>query len=382
MVTKSSENMMRQGKGMLDKASYLLLAAVLITGLAHSPVAGSPVRLRVNTSHGLENARGAVADAGMNLDSEVSVTPSSPDNGQSFLPPDRFLADGESVGATILSSSFSGWDYLFDSVLYTRLAGKGMLHVYAYVPKSAQPDNAPPPAAFATVNRIGGKTGGGIEFGVPDGYMNGKGGSTSSSGAAAQLAGLMACLKFSHPSWNWFDVKAALRSTASNYATGYDPRNFGYGTLDYPAANGLRDAAALPLFPPAVVLLPQRGNSLRFFVNSFRQSRRVADVLFKFAAPPSRQMKELTLAEISALGGQLVFSGDPPVRSNIFSYRVTADETAFFVWLAKSAHDRFSRIESYSIIGPVVLKFVVPPIYGPRLKKPGRKIPGGSPTEH
>ena len=360
---------MRQGKGMLDKASYLVLAAVLIAGLAHSSVAGTPVRLRVNTAHGLENARGAVADAGLNLDSEISVTASSPDNGQSFLPPDRFLTDGESVGATILSSSFSGWDYLFDSASYTRLTGKGMVHVYAYEPRTAQPADAPPPAAFATVNRIGGATGGGIEFGVTDGYMGGKGAGATPSAATAQLAGLMACLKHRHPSWNWFDVKAALRATASNRATGYDPLNYGYGAIDFHAADSLTDAVTLPLFPPSVVVLPQRGNSLRFFVNSFRQSRRVADVLFRFTSPPRRQVTELTSAEIAALGGQQVFSGNPPAQSNVYSYRVTASETAYFVWLARDARGRFSRIEPYSVIGPVTVNFRVPPIYGPRLNR-------------
>lgn len=347
----------------------MLLAAVLIGCITHLAAAGTPVRLRINTTHGIENARGAVADAGLNLVSEVSVTPSSQDNGRSFLPPDRFLADGEGAGATILSSSFSGWNYLFDSALYTRMAGKGMLHVYAYVPLSEPPANVAPPAAFSTVNKVGGKTGDGIEFGVPDGYMNGKGGSDTPSGVTAQLAGLMACLKYSHPSWNWFDVKAALRATASNHETGYDPRYYGYGIIDFPAANGLKDAQALPLFPPSAIALPQRGNLLRFFVNSFRQSRRVEDALFKFASPPARQFRELSLSELTALGGRLVFSGDPPPNSNVFNYRVTTDETAYFVWLAKDARGRFSRIEPYSVIGPIKLSFVVPQIYGPRLKK-------------
>lgn len=356
---------------MLRNAFYLVLAAVVFGSITLTAVAGTPVRLRINTMHGLENARGAVTDAGLKLGSEVSVTPSSPDNGRSFLPPERFMADGEAVGATILSSSFSGWNYLFDSALYTRMATKGMLHIFAYEPLTAQPSHAPPPSAFTTVNRIGGKTGDGIEFGVPDGYMNGKGGSNTPSGVTAQLAGLMACLKYHHPSWNWFDVKAALRATASNHATGYDPRNYGYGIIDFSAANVLKDTHVLPLFPPSAVVLPQRGNLLRFFVNSFRQSRRTEDALFKFASPPARQLKELSLAEIQALGGQLIFSGDPPANSNVFSYRVTTDETAFFVWLAKDAQDRFSRLESYSIIGPIKLRYSVPPIYGPRLRKPG-----------
>jgi hypothetical protein len=57
---------------------------------------------------------------------------------------------------------------------------------------------------------IGGTTGGGIEFVVPTNYTHGKGQSASPSGVTAQVAGLLACLKYRHPSWIWFDVKAAV----------------------------------------------------------------------------------------------------------------------------------------------------------------------------
>ena len=349
----------------LSLAGCLLVSLTPALSLAPGGAGAGAVGLRINTSHGLEAARGSVLDAGLDPSTEVRVTPSSPDQ-RSFLAPGPFIEDARSVGATILSSSCSGWQSIYDSLLYQKLAQNGMVHVYAYEPHRPQPENAPPPAAFTTVNRIGGLTGHGIEFGVPVGYLHGKGQSDTPSGVTAQLAGLMASLKFRHPSWNWFDVKAALRCTAGNYPTGYNPRNYGYGAIDYPAANALHDAKALPLFPPAAVIHPQRGDLLPFSVNPFRQSRRAADALFKFKSAPAPQLKELSLSEIVALGGQLVLLGDSAKKGNAASYRVAAAESVYFVWLTRDAAGRFSRIEPYSILGPLHLAPQAP--FGPRIR--------------
>jgi len=352
------------GKVLLLAVTLLLLALCL----DQSVDAATPIGLRINTSHGLDNAMGAVLDAGQKLFSEVRVTPSSLGN-RGFLPPDRFIEDAKKAGATILSSSFSGWQSLYDAALYQKLTENGMTHVYAYEPRTPQPENAPPPAAFTTVNRIGGMTGHGIEFGVPVAYMHGRGQGTTPSAVTAQLAGLMACLKFGHPDWNWFDVKAALRSTAANFPAGYNPANYGYGAIDYPAANALRDPKSLPLFPPAAMLHPQKGGLLPFSVNPFQQSRRVADALFRFRSKPLPHPGELSLAEIVALGGQLIFLGDLTRSGNMVSYRLTGEDAAYFIWFTKDATSRFSRIEPYSILGPVHPE--PQPSYGPRLK-PGQ----------
>jgi hypothetical protein len=347
------------------------LKATRSPGVSPCVAAGVPVTLRTNTSHALENARGAVLDAGLSLTSEVRVAPSSPGE-KNFLPPDRFLEDAKSAGATILSSSFSGWQMQYDSLLYQKLTQNSMVHVYAYEPRAVPPENAPPPAAFVTVNRIGGKTGPGIEFGVPMTYMHGKGQSVWPSGVTAQLAGLMACLKFQHPAWNWFDVKAALRQTAANYPTGYNPQNYGYGVIDYPAANALRDARVLPLFAPAAVLRPQRGNLLPFSINPFQQTRRAADALFKFRSAPAPSLSELSLAEIMDRGGQLIFLGDSTKSgSNSAGYPVTREELAYFVWFTRDAAGKFSRIEPYSVLGPVYL--IPQQLYGPRIA-PAREL--------
>jgi hypothetical protein len=248
------------------------------------------------------------------------------------------------------------------------MTGLGLVHVYAYEPREKQPDNLPPPAVFVTANVIGGKTGPGNEFGLPKAYMHGRGQDSSPSGVTAQLAGLLASLKYQHPTWNWFDVKAAVRSTASNYPTGYDAAKYGYGTIDYHAANRLIDAMQLPLFPPAAVISGKSGNHVRFSVNSFRQKRRQADVLYKFRLHPLIQPKELTHDDLLRMGGQQIFAGDLAASANNLSIRLVDGEIAYYVWLTRDEFGNLSRVEPYSIIGPIRVAPVPDKYAGPRLK--------------
>lgn len=340
----------------------ILLCLVLFIFVACShqlPFAGEPVRLRINTTHALDNARGAVRDAGLSLTSQVLVSPSSNQNGRPYLSPKAMLYDGLLHGATIVSSSFSGWNYLYDTACYPGLVGKGVTHVYAYVPRTPQPPQAPPPATFVTVNRIGGVSGGGIEFGVTDDYMKGKGDGRSPSGVTAQLAGLMACLKYRHPDWNWFDVKAALRATASNFETGYDMHTYGYGTIDYRAADSIGRLEQLPLFSPATVVIAQKGNLIVFRINAFRQSRRFTDVLFRFTSRPTTTRKEMTLNNIMEIGGSLVCSSYLARDDSSYIYNLSPGENPYFVWFTRDLAGNYSRIEPYSILGP--FSSVMPP---------------------
>jgi hypothetical protein len=347
----------------------LCAAIVLMVWLLTPAIAGTPVHLRINTAHGLGNALGAVTDAGLNILWNVIVTPSSELDGRPFIPPDKFIPDAQSVQATIMSSSFSGWDYLFDTVLYPSLSKNGLVHVYAYEPRKSQPPGTPPPSVFVTANLCGGKSGDGIEFGVVKGYMSGRGQSDTPSGVTAQLAGLMASLKYYHPEWNWFDVKAALRMTASNFQSGYNPTKSGYGCINYPAANKIKDAQQLPLFPPASVMRISTNNTVIFAVNSYKQSRRVTDALFKFRMKPIPKLKDLSLAEITALGGQLLYTGDRSEANNSLAVQVSDYEMTFFVWFSKDSMGNYSRIEPYSILGPVVFTPSSFPQLGPRINR-------------
>jgi hypothetical protein len=183
--------------------------------------------------------------------------------------------------------------------------------------------------------------------------MHGKGQSTLPSGVTAQVAGLMACLKYRHPSWNWFDVKAALRTTAANYPGGYDPHNYGYGAINFQKANAFTNATQLALFAPSAVILGQKSDRLVFQINPFKQTRRFTDVVFKFKKRPTATLKELTLAEITLMGGEYLFSSYLYNDAHTYTYRITKGETAYLVWFTQDTSSKYSRIEPYSIVGPI-----------------------------
>lgn len=182
--------------------------------------------------------------------------------------------------------------------------------------------------------------------------MQGKGKSSTASGVTAQLAGLMACLKYRHPSWNWFDVKGALRMTASNYPTGYDAQKYGYGAINFEKATALGNEAHLALFAPAAIILGQTRRRVLFKINPFKQSRRFTDVVFKFTKRPKPTQKELTLEEITAMGGRYLYASYLYKEGSSYTYQATKGETAYLVWFTQDASLKFSRIEPYGIFGP------------------------------
>ena len=123
-----------------------------------------------------------------------------------------------------------------------------------------------------------------------------------------------------------------------------------------PFAGLLLSIALLPLFAPAAVVLAQKGNQIAFQINPFRQTRRMTDVLFRFTTPPAVHLKELTLPEITAMGGKHLFSSYLRLPTNVFSYRDTRNETAYFVWFTMDRQGTYSRIEPYSVLGPIRLR--------------------------
>jgi hypothetical protein len=113
--------------------------------------------------------------------------------------------------------------------------------------------------------------------------------------------------------------------------------------------------AQLPLFAPAAVIIGKMGDRLIFRINPFRQTRSFTDVVFKFTMRPNPHLKELTLAEITAMGGRYLFSGYLYKDAPTYSYRMIRGETAYLVWFTLDSSLKFSRIEEYSIFGPITL---------------------------
>ncbi|MHB8651935.1 MAG: hypothetical protein ACYC8S_02255, partial [Minisyncoccota bacterium] len=181
--------------------------------------------------------------------------------------------------------------------------------------------------------------------------------SVSLSCLAAANAGIMAWLQFNHPTWNIYDVKAAMRQSSTNWATGYNKSTYGFGTVNSTTTNALADNQLLLQPPVAATSTSGLYNQLTFTVYPFRQTRRVKEVLFEFAtSSPGFQGNELTLAQIQALGGAKIteYTGTSATTSTPISTPIT---NAYFAWFtADNSTDsvaNFSRIDTYSSLGPL-----------------------------
>lgn len=181
--------------------------------------------------------------------------------------------------------------------------------------------------------------------------------SSTLSCLTAANAGIMGWLRFNHPTWNIYDVKAAMRQSGTNWATGYNRSTYGFGTVNATTTNALADNQILLQPPEVATSTSGLYNQLTFAVYPFRQTRRVKEVLFQFAtSSPGFQANELTLAQIQALGGTKIieYTGTNATTSTPLYTPVT---NAYFVWFtADNSTDsmaKFSRIDTYSPLGPL-----------------------------
>ncbi|TSD02104.1 MAG: hypothetical protein Athens071425_123 [Parcubacteria group bacterium Athens0714_25] len=244
----------------------------------------------------------------------------------------------------------SATNYIGDTASeYDLSISNDLAHNYAY--SAALPQSTFPPIFHMAPGREGGTTGYGVEWRLDCTVFS----CSSLSGITAANAGLMASLRYLHPTWNWFDVKAALRQTGTNWNTGYDRNAFGFGQIDYHEADILEDDQIF-LQPPVAKIDTVYTQSIRFQLYPFKQTRRVKDVLFQFSSAPSFYGDELTLAELEMLGGTKIteYSGDV---SRMIQPLDIAVVNAYFVWLTADNIDddlaNFSRIDTYGILGPL-----------------------------
>jgi sugar lactone lactonase YvrE len=216
------------------------------------------------------------------------------------------------------------------------------------------PVGAAPPAFHTAPGDSSWGSGHGVEWSLNTDSLQFPTGQGSLSSAVGANAGLMAVLRYKHPTWNMFDVKAALRQTARNWPSGYNAASYGYGQINYLNADALTDGQLL-LQPPEVSASVNSYRRIQFNLFPFRQTRRVKEVLFQFAAPPSFQSGELNLGAILALGGTKVAEyADAQAQS--LQPITKAVSNAYFVWFTADNGDdgkaHFSRIDTYSMCGP------------------------------
>lgn len=224
---------------------------------------------------------------------------------------------------------------------------------YAYSNSPVLPATTLPPTFHSAPGGSGYPSNYGVEWTLNPAIFN----TSTLSSHTASNAGMMAVLRFLHPTWNWFDVKAALRQTGTNWPTGYDRTTYGFGQVNYATATALLDSQIL-LQPPASLGVVTSLGYITFTLYPFKQSRRVKDVLFQFPSAPAFQANELTLGAIQALGGTKVAEYTNITATTTRPFSVSSVITnGYFAWLtADNANDavaNFSRIDTYSVQGPL-----------------------------
>lgn len=361
--------------------SFSLVAIVsgIFFGYGTSVAQAAPIKILSDSRHAYDNITAAInqlAGTG-HIGTDFIVHSTNMNDGSGFstnaanaldTTTQRYDQNGTLVPSAgpyqIFSTSATGYQGDNSISNYNTYVPQGLTYNYAYSASPVLGSTILPPTFHTAPGEI---TAGGTGYGV-EWYLDPTlfAGGTSLSARTAQNVAIMAVLRFNHPTWNWFDVKAALRQTGSNWATGYDRTTYGFGQVDHVTADAFSDGQIL-LQPPAVTSGVRSNGGLTqvtFNVYPFQQSRRVKEVLFQFASAPVFHAAEMTLSEVTALGGTKIteYTGTTAATLAPISAPLT---NAYFVWLtADNATDstaHFSRIDTYAVRGPlsqVMMPFV------------------------
>jgi hypothetical protein len=213
--------------------------------------------------------------------------------------------------------------------------------------KGATLTKGPPSATAMLISSQNSQDGGstwGIELGLSTSYLGLN--TIDDSHAAPAAAGMLAALLYNHPSWNSFDARVALRTTASLWATGYSHTGFGYGYINWSNANS---ASTLYLQPPGYQV-QNNGWYLQFTLYPFRQTRRSYEVIYSVNASYSWPVKnEYTTSDITASGGTLIYTSNGSDVTPTFNYTLAAPGgTVTLVAFTTDGMGNYSRVEEFS----------------------------------
>lgn len=238
-----------------------------------------------------------------------------------------------------------------DQQYYSTLLAQGTVFTMPLaVQVGGQPAvGTPPPVTMVTAsspNSSNGGSGWGMEFGLSASYKGLD--TTEDSWVSAEMSGLLVGLKSNHPTWNWFDIKGALRQTASQWATGYSSTQFGFGTIDWDSANAIASTSSLYLQGPGVGIM-NYGYYAVISLYPYRQTRRSVEVLYSVSSVYSWPVKnEYTATDIAASGGTLLYTSNGTDVVPMYSYVPAVSGTVTLVAFTKDASGNYSRVEGFS----------------------------------
>jgi hypothetical protein len=244
-----------------------------------------------------------------------------------------------------------------DATYYQFLSNTGEILSSAFAVQvgGPLPAGTPPPTLSTNASAPDSSNGGsgwGIEFGLSASYFGLD--TSTDSWVSAEMAGFLVALQYEHPTWAWFDIKAALRQTASNWATGYSHSAFGYGFIAWINANAISSPANLYLQPPGMSI-SNSGASLAVTLYPFRQARRSFEVVYRISSSYKWPLKnEYTSADIAASGGTLVYTSSGTDSTPRFTYTAGAAGTVNLVAFTTDGLGNYSRVEEFSVVPEVL----------------------------
>jgi hypothetical protein len=250
----------------------------------------------------------------------------------------------------VLNASYCCYEPFVDQQFYATLEAQNTVYAIPLAQKvrgTSLPTNTEPGIGIAvssSQNSSNGGTGPGIEFGLSTSYLGLD--TSEDSWVSAEVAGFLGALLNQHPTWNFFDAKAALRVTASQWATGYNNTFFGYGYINYSAATA---ASTLYLQPPGVAV-SQTATTATFTLFPFRQTRRGHEVIYSVNPAYSWPVKnEYSLSDITASGATLLYTGNSTDIEPSFTYNAAATGTLSIIAFTTDGAGAYSRVESFSL---------------------------------
>jgi hypothetical protein len=263
---------------------------------------------------------------------------------------------------SVLNQSSTGYTLAaLDQQYYNTLTTNDQIYMIAFC-GSPQASDYPPIRASTvlpssnTLPHIPDGSGGcgygtGIEFSMTPGY---KGFATGSpSGTTEAMTGLYSVIKTNHMTWTYADIKAALRQTADSWSAGYasyhaSPLGFGYGNVNYDAANTLSGPSAIYLQAPGMAV-DNRGHFAYVTVYPFLTTRRAREKIYAGGTwPAPSTLNEMTAAQVTAAGGTLIYDSAGATGAQTFTYAPAASGTVVLTAVTVDSLGNASRVESFS----------------------------------
>jgi hypothetical protein len=248
---------------------------------------------------------------------------------------------------SVLNNSFSGFSLSgWEFPNYAFLDENQVEDSWAYT--LIAPSGTPPPTVSTTITGVESNfTGPGIEFGMSHDY---EGFDTSApSWVTAGLSAILLAMRADHPGFKWGDIIGALRQTAGNWASGYNPSNWGYGTIDYVDATAITSTANIYLQPPILMASSPSANEITLTIYPFRSTRRAYEVVYLVRVGYAWPVKnEYTTSDIAASGGTLIYTsnGTDEIPSATVSFSVAPGNYDLLGFTSDGA-GHFSRYESF-----------------------------------